>query len=571
MMPQGPPPGLAPPGLLPPPPHAAPPPRPGNGALDLGKGSTSSGRSSKLRVSARGTVKSSSGPSRSKSDRRPPSQKDLIECVHFCLKAWHRSHHTLADKVRADPRLHRAKNGGDGVSSAAVPLNRSPTDVTNELLAEASAMLGACSSGPMLTTPAMERNAELVGVVRVGIEQELRKWWNGNFEKAVRAQLATGDTISDPLSQILQQPDAEVSAIIAEQLKPARQQVEQHLQADLRSIVAAAVEEQMSVVVRESGDMLEAAVEASVREAATTWKDENMGLVAARMRKATAADALTADASVSVAAGVRSAIALAAAGSPAAQPSAQVSSSATSPAAVRVATKLRGSMAQLEATMNQMDDDVAGIRACVVDCKSAIGRVRLDALGVKRGKARGGRTPSREDMQKSAWEKCKSRQYEGAIREALAWDDASTGSPGESLTGWLCREVLLSGENADGFSPEAFLAVDPCPIADDELRLQLLSTLLRHAVAGSELQSVDIAVQWALALGQALEPGPWQRGAPSERALASAIDALGQISRMTGPPALVSAGTSERTLVARCARMALKQLELLRRFGERSS
>lgn len=512
--------------------------------------------------------------------RAPASQQDVAAFVQYCLKQWRRNAQQALRQARAE-LSKKARVASPATSSKRRQTDAGVASLAHSILAEAQELAGSTCSEDSAFAQMASTEPPFSGNAKEKLEKEAKRWWefvvmkvaaktcDARESKALQERLVTALRLDDPE--------------LAERIKLQRIQVEQKIEARLPDQTRSVGAELLRMVVREDGsEILEAAVETAMREAAASWADEKIRRAGLRLREKTGADALSNAALAELEAVARQALRPSTSRPPACSHAQPIPTPASSSEAL--SARVRTAAAPLEADLRKLMESISSARRDLARCATLIEQreAMLSGVGVGPG-GTASRRESRSEVRSALELLCQQERFGEAFQRVVSWDRQSgpkCGNEEEPLSAWLCGYVLgaVAGSEAAGALdqasltatlPETFLARTPCPLPDGELQLALMVLLLEHMSSSQvSLEQILAGMEWVLALQQLFEPhGPDICSALLE-SVGPMAQILGELQRGTAPQALVDAASSaERQRVAQSARLAAKQLELFRRVA----
>eukprot|EP00927_Polykrikos_kofoidii_P079280 TRINITY_DN76068_c0_g1_i1.p1 TRINITY_DN76068_c0_g1~~TRINITY_DN76068_c0_g1_i1.p1 ORF type:complete len:640 (+),score=134.15 TRINITY_DN76068_c0_g1_i1:25-1920(+) len=512
-------------------------------------------------------------------------REHLISFAQQCLTIWKKREIRLFETVLCDPRVSGL--GSSGGTQAKCASKGSPNICTGsssqeqselatarrlqEIVLEATALAatglptedGGRPRALEGIKASLESDEHIVAGVSKWCGTGIQQWWTTVLDKASNHLSSTHPP------QLLKQafaPTDETDALLTEQFKPLRQELDQLIQASLRPAVSAAVSAEVSAAFRQGAEHLEGSVDEVMRECAATLSDGQLLMAAQRLLDAKATSAGTDGLSETVLTTVRNTC----------RP--VVDSIQTAPAkdpnmAVQVANRKQEivavAMAALDKAAAHIEESRDAVRRCT-DLTKLLPERRHDGAQKSPERRREQLVAARQATIRHL---CTTKQFEEALEQAVQpfgedggeADATDTGGSDECLVEWACREVLVDASGGDEpMTPEEFCVAWP---PTEVVAVALLSSLLKRAtVPDAPLQRVEAALEWALALSEAMEPSPLlSSGAgASATALNAVVEALAEISGATpSPECLVTAPAAVRQRISRSARMASKQLAII--------
>lgn len=217
------------------------------------------------------------------------TQARLLRLIEFGEKRWTQSEQRELENVRvALPKRLNPLQLPATAAAAAPPSNavqssseRCPQQPLSQGMASGRVLSEATSLAEAV--PRDERHVQSVCAPpllgRVAVEREVRRWWGNALERvaARTADAREGRALHDRLVTALeQQPDADVAGLLAEQLAPLRQQLQQHLQEELRHRLASAGAREVREGLRCGVEQFEVLVDSTISEMQAAWTDEPM-------------------------------------------------------------------------------------------------------------------------------------------------------------------------------------------------------------------------------------------------------------------------------------------------------
>mmetsp|Transcript_123060 Transcript_123060/g.223771 ORF Transcript_123060/g.223771 Transcript_123060/m.223771 type:complete len:662 (+) Transcript_123060:76-2061(+) len=533
---------------------------------------------------------------KSRDEHEAATKKHVVDVLHHSLKKWVSHEQKVYDKVKRDLPSRIAaeaeaatkqgpEEAGNGQSSSRALL------AAAQELADSIAVSGDCQARPALkplraSEPPTGRPGKQF-LVKDSLDREVKLWWSSMVDKVIARMCDSrdGKAFMERCVGSLPQQDAEAAAALAETLRPFRQQIEQHLQAELGPQLAAASTEQLRAAVRDAASApLEAAVNTAMQKAFSSWADSDIRQAAQRLRAATASTALSDLAAKEAAQAVRDTL----------QPlAAQLTSNIKAQGGSKggdlkrsLLNRVRLNMQPLEAELLQLTQEVGLARKQLQECSLSLSKVEASNSGLVGSVLSQSEALSSEQValkataalaakQASLQRLCGETEFEEAFTQAIDWDEkmathrkatSEDSSAATLLVEWLCDHVLSCGlAGGEPLTPEAFLTQDPGPLQSNILKLSLVAALLAGCtLSHCSLERVEQNLEWVVSLALECETTASAQNFFTSNAGAMTATLTGLI-QCRSPPSLAAAGATARQRLVRTARMASKQLDLLQR------